>query len=76
MKKCFVRCRFFGGVCPAKSIECHTTEDICNEAIDLATAKQFVESGDIVVLTAGIPSPVIQKNRDGVSNMMRIVVVE
>lgn len=68
--------QIFWGVCPAKSIECHTTEDICNEAIDLATAKQFVESGDIVVLTAGIPSPVIQKNRDGVSNMMRIVVVE
>lgn len=68
--------QIFWGVCPAKSIECHTTEDICNEAIDLATAKQYVESGDIVVLTAGLPSPVIQKSRDGVSNMMRIVVVE
>lgn len=68
--------QIFWGVCPAKSIECHTTEDICNEAIDLASAKQFVEPGDIVVLTAGIPSPVIQKSRDGVSNMMRIVVVE
>lgn len=68
--------QIFWGVCPAKSIECHTTEDICNEAIDLATAKQYVESGDIVVLTAGLPSSVIQKSRDGVSNMMRIVVVE
>ena len=68
--------QIFWGVCPAKSVECHTTEDICNEAIELATAKQFVETGDIVVLTAGIPSTVIPKSRDGVSNMMRIVVIE
>lgn len=68
--------QIFWGVCPAKSVECHTTEDICNEAIELATAKQFVETGDIVVLTAGIPSTVIPKSRDGVSNMMRIVTIE
>ena len=38
--------------------------------------KGMVETGDIVVLTAGIPSTVIPKSRDGVSNMMRIVTIE
>ncbi|WP_461812828.1 pyruvate kinase [Faecalimonas sp.] len=64
------------GVLPVKSIEYHTTEDICNDAIDLVNAKRLVETGDIVVLTAGIPSPVMKKARDGVSNMMRIAVIE
>ena len=66
---------YWGGL-PIKSIEYHTTEDICNDAIDLVNAKQLVETGDIVVLTAGIPSPVMKKTRDGVSNMMKIAVIE
>lgn len=68
--------QIYWGVLPIKSIEYHTTEDICNDAIDLANAKQLVETGDIVVLTAGIPSPVMKKTRDGVSNMMKIAVIE
>lgn len=68
--------QIYWGVLPIKSIEYHTTEDICNDAIDLVNAKQLVETGDIVVLTAGIPSPVIKKTRDGVSNMMKIAVIE
>lgn len=75
-EKTLRKMQIYWGVCPAKSIECHTTEDICNEAVELAAAKQFVEQGDIVVLTAGIPSTVIPKSRDGISNMMHIVVVE
>lgn len=70
------RMQIYWGVHPLRSIEYHTTEDICNEAMDLASAKQLVETGDIVILTAGIPSPVIKKARDGVSNMMRIAVIE
>ncbi|WP_461810706.1 pyruvate kinase [Faecalimonas sp.] len=68
--------QIYWGVLPVKSIEYHTTEDICNDAIDLVNAKRLVETGDIVVLTAGIPSPVMKKARDGVSNMMRIAVIE
>ena len=68
--------QIYWGVTPVKSIEYNTTEDICNDAIDLVTAKRLVEPGDIVVMTAGIPSPTIKKSRDGVSNMMRIAVVE
>ena len=66
----------YWGVRPLKSIEFNTTEDICNGAIDLVVAKQMAESGDIVVLTAGIPSPNTRSHREGVSNIMRIAVIE
>lgn len=68
--------QLYWGVIPVKTIEHHTTEDICNDALDLISAKQFADPGDIVVLTSGIPSPVIKKSNDGMSNMMRIAVVE
>ena len=71
------RMQIYWGVRPMKSILYHTTEDICTGAIELLTAKQIVAEGDIVVLTAGIPSPNIHSTRkDGLSNMMRIAVVE
>ena len=70
------RMQIYWGVRPLKSIEFSTTEDICSGAIDLVVAKQMAESGDIVVLTAGIPSPNIRAQKEGVSNIMRIAVVE
>ena len=70
------RMQIYWGVRPLKSIEFNTTEDICNGAIDLVVAKQMAESGDIVVLTAGIPSPNTRSHREGVSNIMRIAVIE
>lgn len=70
------RMSIYWGVRPIKSLEFDTTEDICNGAVELAVVKQYVEPGDIVVLTAGIPSPNVKKERSGVSNMMRIATVE
>lgn len=70
------RMQIYWGVYPLKSIEFSTTEDILNGAIDLISAKQIAEAGDIIVLTAGIPSPSTERAREGVSNMMRIAVVE
>lgn len=70
------RMQIYWGVRPVKSIEMNTTEDICDGAIELAKVKQYVDEGEIVVLTAGIPSPNVKKAREGVSNMMRIAVVE
>ncbi|MDD3360476.1 MAG: pyruvate kinase [Hespellia sp.] len=67
--------QIYWGVRPLKSIELHTTEDICNGAIELAKVKQFIDEGDVVILTAGIPSPNVTKAKEGVSNMMRIAVV-
>ena len=70
------RMQIFWGVQPYKSIEQNTTDDICTGAIELIVAKGIVESGDIVVLTAGIPSPNVELARSGISNMMRITVID
>jgi len=70
------RMSIYWGVRPLKSLEFDTTEDICNGAIELAEIKQFVESGDVVVLTAGIPSPNVRQEKRSASNMMRIVIIE
>ena len=69
------RMQIYWGVRPMKSLEFKTTEDVCNGAIELVLAKQIVEPGDVVVLTAGIPSPHIVAQEEGVSNMMQITVV-
>ncbi|MCF2680287.1 pyruvate kinase [Faecalicatena contorta] len=70
------RMQIYWGVRPLKSIEANTTEEICSSAIDLVCAKLLAETGDIVVLTAGIPSPSVSGHKAGVSNMMKITVVE
>ena len=66
------RMSIYWGVKPIKSQAFNTTDDICDGAIELAKVKQFVETGEIVVITAGIPSPNVKKERSATSNMMRI----
>ena len=70
------RMSIYWGVRPLKSLEFDTTEDICDGTIELALVKQYIEVGDVVVLTAGIPSPSVKKEKSGVSNMMRIATIE
>ena len=70
------RMSIYWGVKPIKSQAFNTTDDICDGAIELAKVKQFVETGEIVVITAGIPSPNVKKERSATSNMMRIAPVE
>ncbi len=70
------RMSIYWGVRPLKSMQFNTTDDICNNAIELATAKQYIEPGDVVVLTAGIPSTNIKQEHTTTSNMMRIATVE
>ena len=70
------RMSIYWGVRPLKSLEVDTTEDICENAIELAQVKQYVEPGDVVVITAGIPSTNVSKERSFTSNMMRIVTVD
>ena len=55
------RMSIYWGVKPIKSQAFNTTDDICDGAIELAKVKQFVETGEIVVITAGIPSPNVKK---------------
>ena len=70
------RMSIYWGVKPIKSQAFNTTDDICDGAIELAKVKQFVETGEIVVITAGIPSPNVKKERSATSNIMRIATVE
>ena len=70
------RMQIYRGVYPVKSGTYDTTEDVCEDAIQLAKENGFAKRGDIVVVTAGIPSPVIKRMHDGMSNMMRIAIVE
>lgn len=70
------RMSIYWGVRPLKSLAFKTTEDICDGAIEIAQVKEYIEEGDIVVLTAGIPSTNVQGEKRGASNMMRIAVIE
>ena len=70
------RTQIYWGVRPYESLQLETTEAICGHAIALAKEKNYVETGDITVLTAGIPSPHVGGFDYGVSNMMRIVTIE
>ena len=70
------RMQIYRGVYPIKSIPYNTTDEICEEAVELTKAKGMADVGDIVVVTAGIPSPSGKRMREGMSNMMRIAIVE
>lgn len=70
------RMQIYRGVYPIKSLPYGSTDEICEEAVNLANMKGFVETGDIVVVTAGIPATRNQSSREGMSNMMRIAIVE
>ena len=70
------RMSIYWGVQALKSMECHTTDDICSEAIEISKVKRCVETGDVVVLTAGIPALDVNAAREGISNMMRIATIE
>ncbi len=74
---CLRRMQILWGVQSLKSIEGVTTDDICSDAIDLVVAKEFAQTGDVVVLTAGVPSANVESELpSGVSNMMRIQVID
>ena len=70
------RMQIYWGVRPYESMQYETTEAICGNAIAVAKEKNYLETGDITVLTAGIPSPHVGGFDYGVSNMMRIVTIE
>ncbi len=70
------RMQIYRGVYPIKSIPYTTTDDVCEGALELTKGKGFVEEGDVIVMTAGIPSPNMKKPLEGMSNMMRIAIVD
>ena len=74
--RAYRRMAIYWGVISLKSQEFSTTKDISDAAIELARIKGYIESGDIVVLTAGIPSPNVQQEKSVASNIMQIVTVD
>lgn len=76
MKIHFAECRFTGEYVRIALLMQILTDEICSSALDLVRAKQIAETGDTVVLTAGIPSPNISGNVAGVSNIMKIAVID
>ena len=68
--------QIYWGVYPLLSVEEDTTEEIMDRAVELAKEQQFVEKGDIVVLTAGIPSTNVQAGKGSMSNTMRVVIID
>ena len=71
------RMQLFWGVRPIKSVTYSTTNGVTEGAIEAIKAKDLVKIGDVVILTAGIPSPNVKSGaREGASNMMSISVVD
>lgn len=72
------RMQIYWGIRPYKSIEGASSDAICDTAVEVASAKLGLESGDIVILTAGMPAihAMCREQRYGISNMMRIVTID
>lgn len=68
--------QIYWGVTPIISEERETTEDIISRAIDIIKDKKYVETGDIVVVTAGSPAPSMASGDTTVSNMMRVSIID
>ena len=70
------RMQIFRGVYPLKSIAYETTEDVFDGSVELVKVKGLADIGDVVIVTAGIPSVAVKHANEGMSNMMRIAIVE
>ena len=58
------------GVVPLMSREMTTTDELFQHAVDCATAAGFLETGDLVVITAGVPVGI-----SGTTNLLKVHVV-
>jgi len=58
------------GVVPVLVEEKHTTDELFDHAVDVAVEQNCVKSGDLVVITAGVPLGI-----SGTTNLMKVHVV-
>lgn len=58
------------GVCPVVGTRAHTTDEMFSTTISTAMEQGFVEQGDLVVITAGVPV-----GKSGTTNLMRVHVI-
>ena len=65
--------QIYRGVFSLKSQPLKSTDEIVNNAIEIARESGLVSSGDLAVITAGIPSTKSKDAEPGLSTMMRVV---
>jgi len=74
------RMQLYWGVTPLKSVGVDskggTAENIVDESVDIIKKQKFVEAGDIIVLTSGVPADDITDCRAGITNNMKVIVIE
>lgn len=58
------------GVKPVKTMEVNSTDQLLEEALNIIKENHYANSGDIVILTAGVPT-----GKTGVTNMIKVVEV-
>ncbi len=63
------RCQMYWGVKAIKGLPTDNTDELVASAIDTASSTHYVNPGDIVVVTAGVPS-----GKAGQTNMIRVAV--
>ncbi|WP_310603930.1 pyruvate kinase [Anaerosporobacter sp.] len=63
--------QLFWGVVPVKVNEADSTDDLLDNAVKDVKEKGFVENGDVMILTAGLPA-----GKTGVTNMIKAVIIE
>ena len=68
--------QIYWGVKPMKSIQENSTDDIIRHAIDAAKEAGYVAEGDTAVVTAGVPTTKSKEAQKGITNIMRVVVVD
>lgn len=68
--------QLYWGVTPVKSVQETSTDDIVMHALDVCKKNGCLKSGDLVVLTAGVPTTRNLVAAKGHTNMMRAFVVE
>lgn len=68
--------QLYWGVIPVKSVQETSTDDIVHHAIKVCKENGYLESGNTIVLTAGVPTTENLKTAKGHTNMMRALVIE
>ncbi|MCR5216155.1 MAG: pyruvate kinase [Lachnospiraceae bacterium] len=68
--------QMYWGVKPLKSIPETSTDDIIRHAIETSEDYGYIHEGDTVVVTAGVPTEKNSYARKGITNVMRVIVVD
>lgn len=68
--------QIYWGVTPVKSAQENSTDNIIRHALDAVRTSGYVEEGDTVVITAGVPTTKSKTAQKGITNIMRVVTMD